>query len=116
VTRAPPPEPTLLVVDDEESVAMTLAAVLAADGYRVETARSVDEALARIAETAFTAAVLDLNLDTGDGLTVLARLKESSPETVAVALTGYASLGSARGRRPARPAGYRGKPVDNDEL
>src|SRR5262245_57762269 len=68
VTGAPAPESTLLLVDDDEGVAATLAAVLEADGYRVEVARTVGEALARIAETTFTAAVVDLNVESDDGL------------------------------------------------
>src|SRR5688500_13649125 len=84
VTGSPAPGPSLLLVDDEEGVAATLAAVLEADGYRVETARTVDEALARIAETTFTAAVLDLGVGADDGLVVLSQLKETSPATVAV--------------------------------
>ena len=115
-TGAAAPGPSLLLVDDEEGVAATLAAVLEADGYRVETAGTVDEALARIAETPFAAAVLDLNVGADDGLVVLSRLKETSPATVAVVLTGYASVGSALGAIRAGGDGYLVKPCDVDEL
>jgi signal transduction histidine kinase/ActR/RegA family two-component response regulator len=108
--------PTLLVVDDEEGVATTLAAVLETDGYAVEVASSVGQALDLIATTSFTAAVLDLNVGHDDGLDVLARLKETSPATVAVVLTGYATLGSALGAIRAGVDGYLVKPCDVDEL
>ena len=60
-TTAAPPA-TVLVVDDEEAVAYTLAEILAAEGYTVAQATSVAEALAAAEREPFDAAVLDLNI------------------------------------------------------
>ena len=108
--------PSLLLVEDEESVALTLGAVLEDEGYRVETAASVDEGLARAVAERFDAAVLDLHVAGSDGLTVLRRLKERSPTTVAVVLSGYASVASALDAIRLGVDGYLVKPCDLDEL
>ena len=87
--------PRALVLEDDESVATTLAAILAGDGFLVRTAASVAEALAALDQTTFDVALLDLALEDGDGLTVLRRLHDTAPETIALILTGYGSFESA---------------------
>jgi signal transduction histidine kinase len=106
----------LLLVEDEENVAATLAAVLADDGYEVECAGTVDAALDRAAATRFAGAVLDVNVGSGDGMAVLRRLKELAPATVVVLLTGYASLPSALDAIRLGADGYLVKPCDLAEL
>ncbi|HLY65223.1 MAG TPA: response regulator, partial [Chloroflexota bacterium] len=73
------PVPRVLVVEDEQEVAANLQGLLSSEGYEVQHASSVSEALARIEQAPFDVAVLDLHLGEADGLTVLARLRETSP-------------------------------------
>ncbi|MHB8619523.1 MAG: sensor histidine kinase [Chloroflexota bacterium] len=86
------PAARILVVEDEEEMVISLQGLLAAEGYEVEHASGVSEALAKIDQSRFDAAVLDLRLDEADGLTVLARLREASPRAGAVVLAGEASI------------------------
>jgi signal transduction histidine kinase len=106
----------LLLVEDEENVAATLAAVLADEGYEVECVSTVDAALERAAATRFAGAVLDVNVGSDDGMAVLRRLKEVAPATVVVLLTGYASLPSALDAIRLGADGYLVKPCDLAEL
>src|SRR5262245_25403867 len=55
--------PALLLVEDEPSVAETLAAILEAEGYRVEVAARVADALAWVRATPFDAALLDVQVE-----------------------------------------------------
>jgi len=84
--------PRILVVEDEHEVAISLQGQLTAEGYEVEHAASAAEALAKIEQSRFDVAVLDLHLGEADSLTVLARLRQTSPHAGAVVLTGDASV------------------------
>ena len=106
----------ILVVDDEETVRITLAAVLAQKGYRVETAGSGGDALVAIHATDFDLILTDLRLDDFDGLRLLARVRERWPQTVTIMLTGYASLDSAVEALRQGAYDYLCKPCPADEL
>ena len=87
--------PRVLIVDDEESVTVTMAAILEMDGYSVAMALRGDDALKQIAAEEFDLVLTDLRLDDFDGMDVLAAARRKSPDTVGIVLTGYASLDSA---------------------
>ena len=88
-------QPKVLVVDDEESVVVTIKAILQLDGYNVATTTSGVKARAMVREVEYDLVLTDLRLEDGDGLDVLKAVRESYPETVTIMLTGYASLESA---------------------
>jgi ActR/RegA family two-component response regulator len=86
----------VLVVDDEENVALTLQAVLQREGYEVDTANSPEQAQRLIAEQQYSAALIDLRFgDVDGGLEILSALNGQQPSCMAVMLTGFASLESA---------------------
>jgi two-component system, OmpR family, response regulator len=70
--------PTILLVDDEDSIQTLLTYPLERDGYRVVQARDGAEALARFGEDAFDLVVLDVMLPKMDGLEVCRRLRAES--------------------------------------
>jgi DNA-binding response OmpR family regulator len=85
----------ILVVDDDESVRVTLVAVLASEGYRVESAANGAEAIAIAESSEFDLLLTDLCLDDIDGLQVLVEVHRRWPDCVSILLTGYASVDSA---------------------
>jgi signal transduction histidine kinase len=110
------PTGRLLVVDDEESVAVTMGAILEMDGYHVDTATSGAEALKRLQDEPFDLVLTDLRLDDIDGLTIVAEVCRAQPDTVSIILTGYASLESAIKALREGAYDYLIKPCDVDEL
>jgi CheY-like chemotaxis protein/two-component sensor histidine kinase len=108
----------LLVVDDNEDAARTLAAVLALDGHAVRFAHDAEGALAEIERELPDVAILDIGLPGMDGY-ALARQLRASPggqDVLLVALTGW---GSDAAKREAREAGFDHhltKPVQFDTL
>jgi DNA-binding response OmpR family regulator len=70
--------PTILLVDDEESVQKLLTYPLERDGFRVVHAWDGEEALARFAEEDVDLVVLDLMLPKLDGLEVCKRIRSES--------------------------------------
>src|SRR3981081_781199 len=106
----------VLVVDDEQSVATTIKAILELDGSEVTAVTSGTEALAQIREHEFDVVLTDLRLDDLDGIEILRETQKLWPDTVAIMLTGYASLESAGAARRSGGYDYLIKPADVDEL
>jgi len=111
-----PKQPKVLVVDDEESVVVTIKAILQLDGYSVATTTSCVEARAMVREVEYDLVLTDLRLEDGDGLDVLKTVRERHPETVTIMLTGYASLESAIQALRAGAYDYLVKPSEVEEL
>lgn len=85
---------TILVVDDERTVRMMLEAALRAQGYRVQTAASGNQAQDMLAEE-FDLVLLDLQLGDTDGIEILRSVKERWPATEVILLTAHGSINSA---------------------
>lgn len=106
----------LLVVDDEESLRITTAAILEKEGYTVDTASSGDEAIALLGEKDYDLVLTDLHMEGGDGLSVLNQIRRHSPLTISVVLTGFASVESAIAALQEGAYDYLVKPCDIDSM
>jgi signal transduction histidine kinase len=106
----------LLVVDDEESLRITTAAILEKEGYSVDTASSGDEAISLLAEKDYDLVLTDLHMEGGDGLSVLNQIRRHSPLTISVVLTGFASVESAIAALQEGAYDYLVKPCDIDSM
>ena len=103
---------SLLVVDDEPDLRTLYELTLVREGYAVETAGSVDEAWAALAQRAFAAVITDMRLPDGTGLELLQRLEQQARTEKTIVITAY---GSAQGAVEALKCGaydYLTKPVD----
>ena len=76
--------PSVLVVEDELPMRRVLRSAIGAQGYRVWEAGSVSEALAAFAARSPQAILLDLGLPDGEGLEVVARIRETSDVPIMV--------------------------------
>jgi signal transduction histidine kinase len=106
----------LLVVDDEESVAVTMGAILAMDGYEVAISTTGADAVRKLSEAEFDVVLTDLRLDDADGLTIVSEVCRVQPDAISIILTGYASLESAIKALREGAYDYLIKPCDVDEL
>jgi len=110
------PAPKLLLADDDDSVRVTLAAVLAKEGYNVCAVPDGTSALVQIRQDHFDIVVSDLQLGDVEGLAVLAEARQREPDVVTVVLTGYASMESAIDAIRQGVFGYIVKPCKIDEM
>jgi signal transduction histidine kinase len=109
-------EARLLVVDDEESLRITTAAILENEGYIVDTASSGDEAVALLNDTDYDLVLTDLHMEGGDGLSVLSQIRRHAPLTISVVLTGFASVESAIAALQEGAYDYLVKPCDIESM
>ncbi len=110
------PTGSILVVDDEASVLETLQAILELDGHIVTAVGTGRAALEVLKTQIFDLVLTDLRLDDLSGMEIIAELKRVAPDTVAIVLTGYASLDSAVQAIREGAYDYLFKPTNVDEL
>jgi DNA-binding NtrC family response regulator len=106
----------ILVADDEPGIRTSLAEVLRDAGYRVETAADGAAALAALEANDFSAVVTDLRMPGADGLTVLQRARQVSPQTIVILMTAHASIDTAIEALRQGAIDYVLKPVIFDDL
>lgn len=87
--------PHILIVDDDESICMTLAAILQPKGYRTTIANTGKEAIEKTRSGYFNLALIDVKLPDMEGIRLLEKLQETAPETIKIVLTGYPSMQTA---------------------
>jgi two-component system, NtrC family, response regulator PilR len=105
-----------LVLDDEQSIRKTLKVILAESEIDVNEAGSMAEAQALIRDYYFDMAVVDIRLPDGSGIDVLRAIKETSPETVVLVITAFASTETAIETMKAGAYDYVTKPFNLDEI
>jgi CheY-like chemotaxis protein len=87
---------TILLVDDDEALRQTLAAVLQEHGYDVTTAGSVPEALKLITAGSYDVLLSDLHMPgRGDGLTVVSAMRHANPKAVTILLSAFPEMDAA---------------------
>jgi DNA-binding response OmpR family regulator len=87
--------PSVLIVDDEEKLRMTLSRILSKAGFAVTTAASGEEALNLTQAGAFDLAFIDLMMPGIGGMALLAEFRKHYPDMPVLILTAHATLDSA---------------------
>ena len=85
----------ILIVDDDPDFRENLSGILRDEGYAPVTAATGKEAMERAGGAEFAVALIDLRLEDMSGLDVMKGIKERSPMTEGIFVTGYASRTSA---------------------
>ena len=86
---------TILVVDDEPAVCVSLQGVLNREGYRTFVANDGPAALEILDRETIDLVLLDLNMPVMSGLSLMHIIRERWPYVVIMILTGYGTLESA---------------------
>ncbi len=103
---------SVLVVDDEPDLRTLYELTLLREGYLIDTAGSVEEALIRLSERSYQAVITDMRLPDGSGLDLLHRLEETGRSEKAIVITAYGSAENAVEALKAGAFDYLTKPVD----
>ncbi|MCV2370036.1 sigma-54-dependent transcriptional regulator [Roseateles oligotrophus] len=103
---------SLLVVDDEPDLRTLYELTLMREGYELETAGSVADALARLQRRRYSAVITDMRLPDGSGLDLLHWLDSQGREEKTLVITAYGSSENAVEALKAGAYDYLTKPVD----
>jgi DNA-binding NtrC family response regulator len=106
----------VLLVDDDPGVSEVIGLLLEREGYAVESAATLKEALTRVDTRAPDVVVTDLKLPDGTGLDVIAVLRGRHPGLPIVMITSYSSMESAIAALRAGAVDYVIKPFNNEEF
>ena len=106
----------ILVVDDEKSMRDFLSIILKKEGYSVTTAEDGEQAIQLIQKNIYDLVLTDIRMPRRSGLDVLKVVKETSPETVVMLITAFASTETAVEAMKRGAYDYISKPFQIDEV
>ncbi|MCK4386043.1 MAG: response regulator, partial [candidate division Zixibacteria bacterium] len=108
--------PSILVIDDKDSMRQMLSKTLELEGYEVEAAKDGERGLEKAKEKRYDLVLADLKLPKMDGLEVLSTLKELDPEVAVIMMTAYGTIESAVKSMKEGAFDFVTKPFDTDHL
>lgn len=109
-------EKKVLIVDDEERVAQSVAGVLEDEGFRVISARSGEEAIETLQSENPDVTLLDIWMPGMDGIEVLKRFKAMVPDCQVIMISGHATISTAMAAVKLGAFDFIEKPISLDVL
>jgi DNA-binding NtrC family response regulator len=106
----------ILIVEDDNTIRVTVGNFLARQGFNVEVAENGQQALTLLKEKAFALVLLDLHLPDMHGLDILAKIRESDDQPLVVIMTAYPEVRTAVAALKAGAYDYINKPFDLEDL
>jgi K+-sensing histidine kinase KdpD len=107
---------SVLVVDDDLDFLKIISRILNNNNYEVATAPSAGEAISRLKERFYNAAILDISLPDAAGTELLSGILEIHPDIIAIMLTGHSSVSNAVESLNRGAFAYLEKPLDPENL
>ncbi|MEL6226338.1 MAG: ActR/PrrA/RegA family redox response regulator transcription factor [Pseudomonadota bacterium] len=111
-----PEDVSLVIVDDDAPFLQRLSRAMESRGFDVRSASSIHGGLNAIRERPPAFAVVDMRLEDGNGLDVVAELSKLRPNARAIVLTGYGNIATAVSAVKLGAVDYIAKPADADEI
>ena len=106
----------ILAIDDEQNIRTLIANELTLEGFGVTTAKSGEEGLRLCDKEKFDVVLLDIRLPKMNGIEVLRRLKEKTPDVRVIMITAYGDIKTAVESMKLGAQDYVTKPFKLSEL
>lgn len=106
----------ILIADDEEQIREPLSFVLNKEGYNCKTVNDGSNAIKALQEDNYDILITDIKMPGMNGVEVLEKSREISPETIVILITAYGSVETAIQALRKGAADYLLKPLDFDEV
>jgi DNA-binding NtrC family response regulator len=107
---------SILIIDDEAAIRESLETLLDLEGYRIATAETGEEGLARIAERPYDLILLDFALPDRNGLEILNDIRDRDPNLAVIMITAYGTVENAVRAMQGGAVNFVQKPWDNEKL
>jgi len=106
----------ILIVDDEASMREFLSILLEREGYSPETAKNSVDALRCLSEKEYELVISDVNMPGLDGIGLLEKIKDCSPDTPVMMITAFSTTDQAVEAMKLGAYNYISKPFKVDEI
>ena len=106
----------ILIADDEEQIREPLSFILNKEGYNCKTVNDGSNAIKALQEDNYDILITDIKMPGMNGVEVLEKSREISPETIVILITAYGSVETAIQALRKGAADYFLKPLDFDEV
>jgi two-component system, NtrC family, response regulator HydG len=106
----------ILIIDDDVDICNLMARFLTKYGYETDTAQTGNKGLAKVKESPFDIVFCDYRLGDKNGSEVLTGIKEISPSTIVLIITGYSDIKTAVNVIKLGAFDYITKPLIPDEV
>ena len=107
---------SILVCDDEEIMRDVLETILSSAGYKVDLARTGEEAVEAYSQRSYDVVLMDVSMPGMGGLTALEELIKLDPEAVVLMITAYATFDTAISAWEKGANGVIRKPFQNEQI
>ena len=107
---------SILIVDDEESIRVSLEGILKKENYHVKTANNGSMALEMLQNSNYDLILADIMMDGMTGIELLKKTKKIFPKISIVLMTGYSSLSTAIEAMRLGASDYLIKPCSKKEI
>lgn len=107
---------SVLICDDEEIMRDVLETILTHAGYRVDLAKTGEEALEMYSQKPFEIVLMDVSMPGMGGLTALEEMLKIDPDAVIIMITAYATFDTAISAWEKGAHGVIRKPFQNDQI
>ncbi len=104
----------ILAIDDEQFIRRLIRNEFSLEGFDVITAKSGEEGISLFDNDCFDLVLLDIKLPKMDGIETLRRIKETSPDTEVIMITGFGDINSAVDCIKLGAADYVTKPFESE--
>ncbi len=107
---------TVLVVDDERNILLTLSQALQLEGYQVQLASDAKVALDVLAARPIDAVLMDVKMPDMDGLTALSKMRELKKELPVIMMSGHGTIDTAVKATQLGARDFLEKPISRDRM
>lgn len=109
-------KPSILLIDDDDSLRRVMEFSLVEAGYTVRAAASGEEGVAAFEQNAFDAVITDITMPGMSGLDVLKTIRQADPGLPVIIITAYGTIESAVEAIRQGAVDYITKPFNRDEM
>ncbi len=107
---------SILIIDDEKEICLSIKMILDYEGYNVEYSTSSTEGLEKIFTNEFACLLLDIQMPEMNGFEVLKRIKDTNLKTSIIIISAHGSIENAIRATKLGAFDFIEKPIDRDKL
>ena len=109
-------KPKVLIIDDDVALCDSLSDIFVLENYLIETAYTAKDGIGKVEQDFYNIVLQDMKLTDSDGITVLEKIKEISPDTEVIMFTAYAVTESVIKAMDRGAFSYLPKPFEMADL